>query len=95
MAVAVVSFHRRLLDREVHSLDLAVGPRVVWLCQAVFDPICLACHVEAHLPRIFCVPVAGLLGELDAAISEDSVDAIGGDLEQMLEKLPRGFCDLL
>jgi len=50
MAVVVVSFHRRFLDGSVHPLDLAIGPRMVWLGQPVFDPIGLADHVEAHLP---------------------------------------------
>ena len=75
MAVVVASFHCRLLDRSVHPLDLAIGPRMVWLGQAVFDPICFADHVEAHLPRVCCVPVSGLLGELDDVVSQDRVDA--------------------
>lgn len=50
VAVVMVSLHCRLLDRSVHSLDLAIGPRMVWLGQAVLDPIRLADDVEAHLP---------------------------------------------
>ena len=86
MAVVMVSFHCRLLDRSVHPLDLAIGPRMVWLGQPVFDPICFADHVEAHLPRVCCVPVSGLLGELDDVISQDRVDAIWDYLEQTLEE---------
>ena len=62
VAVVVVSFHRRILDRAVHSLDLAIGPRMVWLGQSMLDRVGLADYVEAHLPRVCCVPVAGLFG---------------------------------
>ena len=84
MAVVLISFHRRVLDRAVHSLDLAIGPRVVWLGQSMLDPIGVADHVEAHLPRVCCVPVAGLLGELDAIVGQDRMNAIRDSLEQML-----------
>ncbi|AML51138.1 hypothetical protein RC74_07575 [Falsihalocynthiibacter arcticus] len=83
MAVVMVSLHCRVLNRSVHPLDLAIGPRMVWLGQAVFDPICLA----EHFPRIYFVTVARLLSELDAVIGEDRVDPIGEFLEQMLEEL--------
>ena len=59
-------FDRRVLNRTVYPLDLAVGPRVVGLGQAVLDPVGFADHVEAHRPGVDGVPVAGLLGELDA-----------------------------
>ena len=55
---------------------MAIGLRLVWLCQAVLDSIYLADHIEAHLPRVCCVPVAGLLGEVDAVVSQDRVDAM-------------------
>lgn len=38
-----------------------------------------------------CVPIAGLLRELDTVIGEDGVDAIGDGLEQMFEEFPRGL----
>jgi len=85
----MVSLHCRLLDRAVHSLDLAIGPRMIWLGQAVLNSICLADHVEPHLPRICSVPVAGLFGELDTIVSEDRMDAIRDSLEQMFEEFSR------
>ncbi len=72
----MVSLHCRLLDRAVHPLDLAIGPRVVWLGPPVLNPIYLADHIEPHLPRICSVPVAGLFGELDTIVSEDRMGAI-------------------
>ena len=89
MVVVMISLHCRLLDRAVHSLDLAIGPRMIWLGQAVLNSICLADHVEPHLPRICSVPVAGLFGELDTIVSEDRMDAIRDSLEQMFEEFPR------
>ena len=75
---------------------------MVWFGQPVLGPIYFADHVKAHLPRVCCVPVAGLFGELDAprhcrsdqwrsygSIRQDRVDAIGDGLEQTLEELPR------
>ena len=49
---------------------------MVWLGQPVIDHICLANYVKSHLPRICCVSLARLLGEMDAVISQDRVDAI-------------------
>ena len=50
MVFVVEAFDGRLLDGAVHSFDLAIGPRMVWLGQAVLDLICLTDHVEPHLP---------------------------------------------
>ena len=88
MAVVVVSFDGCVLDRAVHSLDLAVGPRMVGLCEAMFDPVGLTDHVETHGPRINGVPVPGLLGELNAIVGEDGVDLIWHGLEHVLQELP-------
>ena len=68
VAVVVEASDSSVLDCPVHALDLAIGPWVVWLGQAVLDPVGLADHVEAHLPRIGGVAVPGLIGELDAVI---------------------------
>lgn len=81
MAVVVVSFDCRFLNRAIHPLDLAVGLGVVRLGQSVLDPISLGDHLEPHQPGCCCVLVVGLLRELDAVVREDSMDAIGDDLE--------------
>lgn len=69
-------FDCRVLDRAVHSLNLAVGPRMVWFGQPVFDPVGLADHVEAHWPRMDCVAVPGLLGKLNAIVGANGVDLV-------------------
>ncbi|GAN79074.1 hypothetical protein SAMN02746095_02261 [Acidocella aminolytica 101 = DSM 11237] len=89
VAVLAKAFDGSVPDRLVHPLDLAVGPGMILLHQTVLNPVGFADHVEAHLPRICCIPVAGLLGELDAVVSNERVDAIGDGLEQMLEELTR------
>lgn len=54
---------------------------MVWFGQPVLDSIYFADHVKAHLPRVCCVPVARLLDELNAVVSQDRVDAIGDGLD--------------
>lgn len=51
MGVVVIPFDRRLLDRPVHALDLAVRPRMVHLSQAVVDLILAADAVKDVLER--------------------------------------------
>jgi hypothetical protein len=77
-----------LLDRAVHAFDLAIGPGVVWLGQAVLDPVGLADHVEPHRSGTDGVSVPGLLDELDAVVGQDRVDAAGHSIEQEFEELP-------
>jgi hypothetical protein len=63
VAVVVVAFDGRLLDRPVHPLDLAVGPRVLQLGQAMLDVVLIADPVEDVVEGVF---VSCLIGELDA-----------------------------
>lgn len=51
LAVAVVALDGRLLDRAAHALDLAVGPRVVHLGQAMLDPSFITIAVKYLLHR--------------------------------------------
>ena len=88
MALVVKAFDGRLLDGAVHALDLAVGPWMVRFGEPVFDIVRLADHVEAHLARPGGVAVAGLLGELDAIVREEGVDAIRHGLQQVFQELP-------
>ena len=57
----------------------------------MLNSICLADHVEPHLPRICSVPVVGLFGKLDTIVTEDHMDAIRDSLEEMFEEFPRCF----
>ncbi len=72
VAVVMVAFDRRFLDRAVHPFDLAVGPWVLDLGEPVFDPVFLAAHVE-HVGHVGCgraVGVARRERELDAIIGQ-------------------------
>ena len=99
VAVVVETFHGGLFDRAVHPFDLSVGPWVVGLCQAVFNTIGLADHVEAHRPGVDRVSVPRLLCELDSVVGENGVDLIGHGFEQVLKEFPGclsvGFFDEL
>ena len=84
-------FDRRVLDRPVHSLDLAVRPWVVGLGQPVLDAVGLADHVEAHWPRIDGVLVPRLLCELNTVFRQNRMDLVRHGLEQVLQELPGGL----
>lgn len=57
--------------------------------EPVLDVVRVADHVEAHLARPGGVPVAGLLGELDAIVGQDRVDTVRHGFQQVLKELPR------
>ena len=48
--------------------------------QPMLNPVCVTDHVKTHRPRVCCVSVSGLLGELEAIVGEDGVDVIRGRL---------------
>jgi hypothetical protein len=76
------------LDRAVHSCNLPIGPRVVWLGKPMLDLIRRTNHVEAHLPGRGCVSVPGLICELDTIVPQDRVDSIWHDIERVLQEFP-------
>lgn len=47
IAIVLVAFDGGVLDRAVYPFDLAVGPRLAWLCKPVFDTVLAADLVEA------------------------------------------------
>ena len=78
----------RLLDGPVHPFYLAVGPRMVGLCQAMFDTMKLTSPVEGMAAQHGGGALAVLrqVGELDAVIGEHGMDRIGHSLDQGVEK---------
>ena len=46
MSIVMVALDGRFLDRAVHALNLAIGPRMLDLGQPMFDAILLAAHIE-------------------------------------------------
>lgn len=88
VAVVVIPLHRCVFDCPVHSLDLSIGPRMVWLGESVFDTVCLADQIETHLAGCDAVAIAGLLSELGSIVGENCVDLVGYCLKQVLQDLP-------
>lgn len=72
------AFDGRVFDGPLHPLDMAIGPRVVGLCQAALYPIGFVNHVEAHRSRVDGVTVPALLCELNAIISQVRVAVLNG-----------------
>ena len=71
VAVVMIALDGHLLDGAVHSFDLAVGPRVLELGQAMPDAMLVADPIEDVVEGIF---VTGLVGELDTVVGQHRVD---------------------
>lgn len=71
VAVVMIALDGRLLDGAVHSFDLAVGPGVLELGQAMPDAMLVADPIEDVVEGIF---VASLVGELDTVVGQHRVD---------------------
>lgn len=93
LALLVEAFDGGVLDDPVHPFDLTTFPQMIVYCEPMFDAVCLTDHVEAHLPRERCIPVARLLGELDAVVGQDRVAAVGHSFQYVLKELPTPFVD--
>ena len=74
MIVVGKAFGGRVLDRAVHSFNLAVRPRVLDLGQPVLKLMLAADPVEDVLEGLY-VPI--MIGELDAVIGEHDVEPVG------------------
>lgn len=88
VAFRIVSFGGRILDCTVHTLNLAIIPRMVWLDQPILDAVGFADHVEPHGPGVDCVAIARLLGELNTVVHQDRVDAAKDGSLKTLKELP-------
>jgi hypothetical protein len=53
MGVVVIAPHRRLLERAVHPLHLAVSPRMIRLGEAMLDAVFTTDALE-HMQSIAC-----------------------------------------
>jgi hypothetical protein len=67
-------------------LTIRILPRRVSIKPSLL--IHLADHVEAHRTRSGRVAVARLLGELNAIVRQDRVDAVRHSYQQVFEELP-------
>lgn len=88
MAVVVEAFDGGFLNGPVHPFDLAVGPGVLHLGEAVLDAVLTAAHVEhvGHVAGGRAVGVTRRERELDAVVGQDRVDPVGDDLDHVIEE---------
>jgi hypothetical protein len=82
-----------VLDGAVHALDLAIGPRMLWLGQpvvdigegaGVFERVCSERLLAGdHLADLGWGPGIALgVGEVDAVVGQHRMDLVGHDLNQ-------------
>ena len=104
VAVVVVAFDRRVLDRPVHSLDLTVGPGMPRLCQPMVYVQLGAGELErmAEEALVLCLhlldiagrpAIARGVGEVRPIVGEHGVDFIGhrgGEVTQEVSGDPTG-----
>ena len=87
VVVVVEPLDGGLLDRAVHPLDLTIRPGMLHLGQPVLDIVIAADAVEDVLEG---VPVLLAVGELDAVVSEHSVDCVGDGSHEITQELGGG-----
>ena len=77
--VVVIAFDGCVLDRAVHSFDLAVGPGMIDLGESVFDTVLAATQSEhvRHISRVRRICLSRWQTELDAIIGEHRMDFVG------------------
>ncbi len=86
VSIVVVTLDRCLLDRPVHTLDLAVRPGMVHLSLVLVDAM-----LTANAAEDVCEGRSVLLsiGELDAVIRQNSMDFVGQCCDEIAQELGR------
>src|SRR5258706_15829170 len=85
VAFIVVAADGRFLQGPVHSLDLTVCPRMIWLCKPVLDPVLAAAHIERadHVSRSWAVCISWREGKMNSGVRELCVDLIRKGLDKV------------
>lgn len=88
MAVAVMAFDGRFLDRPVHPLRLTVCPGMIGLGQTVLDAVFSTGAIKGVPTNAGCGTVAVLrqTGKPNANFSQHGVDRIRDRCNQFVEK---------
>src|SRR5690606_10753547 len=78
----------RFLDGAVHTLDLAIGPRMIGFGEPVFDAVLAADAIEhvRTVARGWAIAVPRCMAELDAVVGQHGVDVVGHGLDQRFEE---------
>lgn len=84
----MISPHGGFLEGSVHALDLAVGPRVIGLGEAVFDVMLPADAVKGMQPvsRRRSRPMLWHIAELHAIVGQNGVNSVRHRSDQGFEK---------
>src|SRR5690606_1864927 len=77
-----------VLDGPVHALNLAVGPGMEGLGQAMLNAVLVTKHIEGMLPVGLG---SGLLGELDTVVGQDRMDVIWQGFQGALQEVDGGL----
>ena len=84
----MVAFDGGFLDGSVHTLNLSVGPGMLWFRQPVFNAVFMTTDVE-HMRPVLCrgsVAVTWQMAELSAIIRQDRMDFIRDGLNQIAQE---------
>lgn len=86
MIFVIVSFDGCFLEGTVHTLDLAVGPGMIWFGQAIFRTVV---QTDAIKDMQEGAPVFFAVGELDTIVCQDGVDFVGYGSDESVRELRR------
>jgi hypothetical protein len=98
MGLVMIGANCCFLDRAIHAFDLAVGPRVVGLGEAVIDIVASTREFESVSPEdlasgqgqldvLRCRSGIARGGEVGAVVGKNDVDAVGDGLDQFIQEL--------
>src|SRR6201987_1980266 len=93
MAVVVVALTRAFFDGAVHTLDQAVSPGMVRFGQPVVDAMPKTDPVKRMAAKAgrWSLAILRQIGELDAVVGEQGVDAIRNSRDQSFEESRRSL----
>ena len=93
MGAVVVTQDGCLFDGAVHAFYLAVGPRMLGLCQTMFNIVLGTADIE-HVPgrtSLSTLTVTGRVTKGTTVVGEHGVDLVGHIGNQVLQKSGSGF----
>ena len=86
MIIVLIAIDCGVIDCSAHPLELTVSPWMVRFGQPMLNLVCVTDHVKTHRPRMCCISISGLLGELDAVVLKDCVRLVWNGFQQGLSE---------
>ena len=89
MRFVIIAFDGGFFKSSVHAFNLSIGPGMIGFGEAMFDAMLKAAQMEHMTHEACCSPftIAGLDAELCAIISQNSMNFIGYDLDQIAQEI--------